>query len=370
MATPRYDMLDRLEAYKTNNLGGLPTVKNGIDFMAFAKGAEAAKDLNWRDMMRAREEKRLVEQDVQNETNKIAQNYMSTFMHNLQVAAKAGVPTHVALAQFRDQILNDPYYQGMPDIAKQAVQTRLLQTVRLQADELVKQGRMPETMKLLESFGMTSPYNKVDIAAAHGNPQQFVDAYNAEYGGNVQLTPEGNIVAYPGATPIPAGLAMQSLARYKTAGSLYGPMYNYGIGEQGRTVQGLYQQLTQKYLENQLGLNDPASVDPNGWAFDDAFKEARRTAAQNPLWPLGVTVPPIQPTDPSVQPPVVAVPPLQPTAPSVQVPVAPAPAPASSSSVQPAPMQPVVPPPTAAAPMPAPAPKKDLPTLPWYFMGI
>lgn len=227
-------------AYETVNLPA--AIPGQIDWLGYERGAEAARQMNWRDELRATERQRRANQTADQDNQRIAQDYTSTFMHNLQVAAQAGIPTHQALVQFRDQILNDPYYQNMPIQAQQMVQSRLLQTVRLQADELSKQGRMKETMELLNAFGATSPFTQVDYAAAHGSPQQFVDAYRAQYPDS-QMELQGDmIVAYPGATPIPVAQAMAQLAHFRSAGSLYGT-------EAGVPMDQMRQQLLAQYLQ-------------------------------------------------------------------------------------------------------------------------
>lgn len=335
-------MATGITAHSSGLLGPLPQVSSGIDFMAFAKGAEAAKDLNWRDQLREQERAKMFKANWQEDLKDTAQAYTSTFMHSLQQAAQAGIPTHEALTMFRDQIMADPYYQQMPIQAQQMVQSRLLDTVRLQADELTRQGRMPETMRLLESFGMSSPFTQVDVAAAHGSPEQFVEAYRRQFpDSQISIDPEtGGVIPFPGAPAIPLGQAMQQMAHHKSIGSLYGPLYQM---EQQAAQDQQRAQIEEIYRRFTGGAGAAGATAEAAPAGDVGY--ALGTAPNAPTGGLGLRLPGAEPA-PSVAPPaataapVVPAPPVAPTAaPAVPTaPVVPAPPVAPVAPVAPAPV--------------------------------
>lgn len=334
-------MATGITAHSSGLLGPLPQVSSGIDFMAFEKGAEAAKDLNWRDQLREQERAKMFKANWQEDLKDTAQAYTSTFMHSLQQAAQAGIPTHESLTMFRDQIMADPYYQQMPLQAQQMVQSRLLDTVRLQADELTRQGRMPETMRLLESFGMSSPFTQVDIAAAHGSPEQFVEAYRRQHpGSTISIDPEtGGIIPYENGPVLPRSLSMQQLAHFLSVGSLYGPMYQMERQADAQAAQDQQRaQIEEIYRRFTGGAGAAGATTEAAPAGDVSYSLG--TAPNAPTSGLGLRLPGVEPA-PSVVPPAAPVAPVVP-APPVAPPVAPA-----APVVPTPPVAPVVPAPVA-----------------------
>lgn len=169
-----------------------------IDFMGFARGAALADEMNWRDRLRSQDEIRLQRSMDDEQHERQARTYMASLLTNMQTAASAGVDPTDFFIQQREQMLADPNFQAMPAEVQHLVINRLGNSAALQLQALKNAGDVQGIQRLSDAFGLTSPVNAPAMAGHVGDYGAQINAINAMYGSDIQLSPDGSTVSMAG----------------------------------------------------------------------------------------------------------------------------------------------------------------------------
>lgn len=213
----------------------------GIDFMAIARGREAALSDNYKDIRRIQEqeqygfsrEQQLAKQ-LQERQNREATTYLSTVMPNLQRYADQGMNPVDALLNQRSMIQNHADFQAMTPEVQTAILNGLGETAKLQAAALAKAGNYTDLERLTSAFGAVNPLNPLGIAAASGDPLAVFKAVSERSPGAYTLSADQKFVIDRAGNQVP----LTDWAAYTVA----------GLGEANSAAGGLsaFQQVGQQ----------------------------------------------------------------------------------------------------------------------------
>lgn len=216
----------------------------GIDFMAIARGRQAALSDNYKDIRRIQEQEddalkreSALAKHLQEQQGREAATYLSTVLPNLQRYADNGLNPVDALVNQMQAIQNDPAFQGMAPQVQQQIHQGLRQTAALQAEALAKAGNYGELQRLTSAFGQVNPVNPLGEAISTGDPMAIFNAVKAR-GAALELSPDGKSVVDASGRSMPlvdwaAYTAAGAGATNSAAGSLSG---FHAQGQQDRTL--------------------------------------------------------------------------------------------------------------------------------------
>lgn len=193
----------------------------GIDFMAIARGREAALSDNYKDIRRIQEqeqygfsrEQQLAKQ-LQERQNREATRYLSTVMPNLQRYADQGLNPVDALLNQRTLIQNHAGFQSMTPEVQTLILNGLGETAKLQAQALAKAGNYADLERLTSAFGSVNPLNPLGIAVASGDPLQVFKAVSERSPGAYTLSADQKFVVDRAGNSVP----LADWAAYTAAG--------------------------------------------------------------------------------------------------------------------------------------------------------
>lgn len=182
----------------------------GIDFMAIARGREAALSDNYKDIRRIQEqeqygfsrEQQLAKQ-LQERQNREATRYLSTVMPNLQRYADQGMNPVDALLNQRTLIQNHADFQSMTPEVQTLILNGLGETAKLQAQALAKAGNYTDLERLTSAFGSVNPLNPLGIAVASGDPLQVFKAVSERSPGAYTLSADQKFVVDRAGNQVP-----------------------------------------------------------------------------------------------------------------------------------------------------------------------
>lgn len=193
----------------------------GIDFMAIARGREAALSDNYKDIRRIQEqeqygfsrEQQLAKQ-LQERQNREATQYLSTVMPNLQRYADQGLNPVDALLNQRTLIQNHADFQSMTPEVQTLILNGLGETAKLQAQALANSGQWDDLKRLTSAFGSVNPLNPLGIAVASGDPLQVFKAVSERSPGAYTLSADQKFVVDRAGNSVP----LADWAAYTAAG--------------------------------------------------------------------------------------------------------------------------------------------------------
>lgn len=193
----------------------------GIDFMAIARGREAALSDNYKDIRRIQEqeqygfsrEQQLAKQ-LQERQNREATRYLSTVMPNLQRWADLQKNPVDALLNQRALILNHADFQSMTPEVQTLILNGLGETAKLQAQALANSGQWDDLKRLTAAFGGINPVNPLGIAVASGDPLQVFKAVSERSPGAYTLSADQKFVVDRAGNSVP----LADWAAYTAAG--------------------------------------------------------------------------------------------------------------------------------------------------------
>lgn len=193
----------------------------GIDFMAIARGREAALSDNYKDIRRIQEqeqygfsrEQQLAKQ-LQERQNREATRYLSTVMPNLQRYADLQKNPVEALLNQRALILNHADFQSMAPEVQKLILNGLGETAKLQMEALANSGQWDDLKRLTTAFGGINPVNPLGIAVASGDPLQVFKAVSERSPGAYTLSADQKFVVDRAGNSVP----LADWAAYTAAG--------------------------------------------------------------------------------------------------------------------------------------------------------
>ena len=193
----------------------------GIDFMAIARGREAALSDNYKDIRRIQEqeqygssrEQQLAKQ-LQERQNREATRYLSTVMPNLQRWADLKKNPVDALLNQRSLIQNHADFQSMTPEVQTLILNGLGETAKLQMQALANSGQWDDLKRLTSAFGSVNPLNPLGIAVASGDPLQVFKAVSERSPGAYTLSDDQKFVVDRAGNQVPLG----DWAAYTAAG--------------------------------------------------------------------------------------------------------------------------------------------------------
>lgn len=172
----------------------------GIDFLAFERGAQMARDQSFQQKLRENELRNIrvrglniADKLEQRDINRTTQQYLSTVPQNRALAIQAGVSPDEFLVQQLRQINNDEAFQNFSDPVKQNILHQLTNIAKVTAGDLYNTGEGARAQNLARAFGMVSPINDVQLALRSGNVDRVLEAYNAKFGQTLVRNPDGTI---------------------------------------------------------------------------------------------------------------------------------------------------------------------------------
>lgn len=182
----------------------------GIDFMAIARGREAALSDNYKDIRRIQEqeqygfsrEQQLAKQ-LQERQNREATRYLSTVMPNLQRYADQGMNPVDALLNQRTLIQNHADFQSMTPEVQTLILNGLGETAKLQAQALANSDQWDDLKRLTSAFGSVNPLNPLGIAVASGDPLQVFKAVSERSPGAYTLSADQKFVVDRAGNQVP-----------------------------------------------------------------------------------------------------------------------------------------------------------------------
>lgn len=211
-----------------------PANNGSVDFMAFARGAAMADELNWRDHLRQLDYDRLGRTRQDETDERQARTYMASLLTNMQTAASAGVDPTDFYIQQREQMLGDPAFQSMSPEVQNMVINRLGHSLALHAQSLKNAGNATDLKRVLEAYGLVSPVTGAAAAGMAGDYARQIDAVNQQFGSNIQLSPDGQTVSFNGMS-MPAHAAIAELNRAgNRPDALQAVMYQYQTNSEYR----------------------------------------------------------------------------------------------------------------------------------------
>lgn len=248
-----------------NPVLNLPAPHTGIDFMAYAKGQELARDMNWRDELQREKRMQLYDRMDAADQNRQAVAYLATLQGNLQDAVSAGMsPTDFLTAQMQ-QIRDDPNFQSYSPEVQSKIIFAMSESAKNHMAGLQRAGMTPEANRLAQAFGITAPTSPVDIALQTGDVGQITQALQQQFGHNLQVSEDGQFATIAG-QQVPLAHVLQTLARYQLPGSLAAPAaeaYNLADAE-ARQQRALAEQqaLVDKQLEAYRQMYPAGGIQP------------------------------------------------------------------------------------------------------------
>lgn len=252
----------------------------GIDFMAIARGRQAALSDNYKDIQRVQEqeqygfsrEQQLAKQ-LQERQNREATRYLSTVMPNLQRYADLDMNPVEALLNQRTLIQNHADFQAMAPEVQTLILNGLGETAKLQAQALARSGKWDDLKRLTSAFGSVNPLNPLGIAVASGDPLQVFKAVSERSPGAYTLSDDQKFVIDRAGNQVP----LNDWAAYTAA----------GLGEANSAAGGLnaFQQAGQQQRAQTAA--DALKVQEQTYNAMLAIKSGKFTAAEaKTMFPL------------------------------------------------------------------------------------
>lgn len=269
----------------------------GIDFMAIARGREAAYSDNYKDIQRIQQqeqygfsrEQQLAKQ-LQERQNREATHYLSTVMPNLQRYADQGMDPVEALLNQRAMILDHADFKSMAPEVQSAVLNGLGETAKFQAEALAKAGKWEDLNKLTAAFGSPSPLNPLGVAAASGDPLAVFKAVSERSPGAYTLSPDQKFVIDRAGNRVPLNdWAAYTVAGLGEANSAAGGLGAFQqAGQEARTQAAIEAQKVQEDTYNAMLLIKSGKVTEE--EAKQIFQKANLPAAAGSTTPWGATV--------------------------------------------------------------------------------
>lgn len=231
---------------------------HGIDFMAIARGAELANELNWKDEQRAFERDKmafardeLMDKARERDWRRRAAAYSAPIISNWQRATAAGVAPDEFIQQQMQQIHADPGFQRLAPEAQGAVQEQLLQSAKGIIGTLHNTGQLDRASALARAVGFVDPVNPVVASMRSGDVQTGIDAVNQHYGANLALNDDGTVTI--NGVKVPAHDALLDIARAQSASGAYARLTPLQQAAE-------YRELQRQALENQRAATAAAAA--------------------------------------------------------------------------------------------------------------
>lgn len=143
---------------------------SGIDFMAFARGAQIARDQSWQERLRQEEADRMRLRGIRRQDAEqgrrdtlTANRYLSTLPENRQRGMDAGLSSTELFLEQRRDIVEDGGFQGLAQGAQSQVLAQLKERGTLLMDRLAKAGRMQEAAQVARGIGLIEPFSQRQI---------------------------------------------------------------------------------------------------------------------------------------------------------------------------------------------------------------
>lgn len=251
----------------------------GIDFMAIARGREAALADNYKDITRLQQQEQYrfaresqLEQERTRQINRQAVSYLSPWMVNMQRLTEGGQNDEVdAYLQNRQMVVNDPNFQSFAPEVQQKVLEQLDTFAVPLAQRLVSAEDIAGLNKLTAGRGITSPISAITAATQSGDANQIIAAAG--------LTPnaDGTTVTYLGEN-IPISLAALRIAQAKGAEGILTATEEQ---RQGGLAQSAAEQLRTQQVADRNSSVEAALIGA-GWA------KLPDGSLQNPVTPTQV----------------------------------------------------------------------------------
>lgn len=113
------------DSYYNQFYSGAYTKASEVDFLAYQRGVEAAREANQREYLRQRQRSQWMQEERQGNIERIVDGYLSTTIKNRQNAINMGMVPREFWPDYKKQIMQDSYFQKMPIEAQVGVINKL-----------------------------------------------------------------------------------------------------------------------------------------------------------------------------------------------------------------------------------------------------
>lgn len=194
-----------------------PSSHIGIDFMAGARGAQMARDVNWQERLRKQEAERMgMQSDMwqdrreQRERNRESQRWAAEFSKARQQAANQGLPFTDFAERYMDMLHDDPRFLNQDPLMQQKIIGDLASVFAVESADLFKTGHRDEARRLNDLMGRAAPETDIRRAARMGDAETVMGILGQTMG--VDLTPDENGMVVIGGQKVPMTSVMAKIA--------------------------------------------------------------------------------------------------------------------------------------------------------------
>lgn len=199
----------------------------GLDFMAFARGAQIARDVNWQQRLRDQEKRRMHLQDVafskaleDSHERQEAARYLAPITRNRIQAARAGIDTPDFMEQQLQAVLDDPEFNNLDPGTQKRILGTMSQRAQVEAKRLADLGMGTRAVQLANAFNNPLPRSPLQAALLSGNTSRVMEALNSHFpGANLELN-DDNTVTVAG-QDVPLDALIQEVLASGNAGGVF-----------------------------------------------------------------------------------------------------------------------------------------------------